>query len=184
MLIASDVMRQSAQTEPSQDTFQRFFVEFDGDIRRSALSASVGVGRGVSDDVAQEVRLHLFKLIGRRGNQATPFLRRVIANSARKARAREARYVLRVVSIDDLPDTCIVDARSSERGADPFVTTAVAHWVARLPFRLQRVFELIYVEGCTQREIAQKLGITQARVAQLHSQLLVRGKEELSRVSV
>jgi DNA-directed RNA polymerase specialized sigma subunit len=58
-------------------------------------------------------------------------------------------------------------------------TDAIRRWIRSLSARLQAVYHLLYVRGCTQREAATVIGVTQPSVAQLHRQLLQRGRREL-----
>jgi DNA-directed RNA polymerase specialized sigma subunit len=74
------------------------------------------------------------------------------------------------------------DAPRAEVGherTDLFVTCAVKRFIGLLPDKLRTLYELVYVKGCTQREAAAELGVTQPRVAQLHADLLQRGHQEL-----
>jgi RNA polymerase sigma factor for flagellar operon FliA len=50
----------------------------------------------------------------------------------------------------------------------------LAAQIARLPERLQTVLGLHYVEGCTYREIAQMLEVSEPRVCQLHAEAVAR----------
>ncbi len=64
--------------------------------------------------------------------------------------------------------------------ADPFSNTnLVGEWVRGLPERLAQVYELLYRQGFSQTEAAQIMGVSQSRIAQLHAQLLSRGKIDL-----
>lgn len=62
---------------------------------------------------------------------------------------------------DDLP----ADERLAKAEEHAKVTAAVAG----LPERLQLVMSLLYAEGLTNKEVAQVMGISEARVSQLHS---------------
>ncbi len=58
-------------------------------------------------------------------------------------------------------------------------TGVVNQWVRAQSAKLQAMYDLLYVHGYTQREAAATMGVTQARVAQLHRALLMRGRIEL-----
>jgi RNA polymerase sigma factor FliA len=54
------------------------------------------------------------------------------------------------------------------------VAAALAECVKRLPERMQLLLALHYQEDCTYREIAVVLGVSEARICQLHGQALGR----------
>ncbi len=56
---------------------------------------------------------------------------------------------------------------------------ALAAAVAALPARLQTLVSLYYVEGCTYREIARALALSEARVCQLHAEAMRHLREAL-----
>jgi RNA polymerase sigma factor (sigma-70 family) len=56
----------------------------------------------------------------------------------------------------------------------------VSEWVRSLPPRVQEIYGLVYEQGLTQREVANRTGISQPRVSQIHRQLVERGKQELA----
>lgn len=62
---------------------------------------------------------------------------------------------------DDLP----ADERLAKAQQHALVTAAVA----ALPDRLQLVMSLLYAEGLSNKEVAQVMGVSEARVSQLHS---------------
>jgi RNA polymerase sigma factor (sigma-70 family) len=68
---------------------------------------------------------------------------------------------------------CIADdsTRPDVHG-DFFVISRVRQAIARLTQTLQRVYKALYIEGQTQRELAEELCVSQPRVAKLHHQLL------------
>jgi DNA-directed RNA polymerase specialized sigma24 family protein len=57
---------------------------------------------------------------------------------------------------------------------------SVRRWITRLPGSLRRIFDFIYVLGFTHRETAASMGLSQPRVAELHQQLIQRGRAELT----
>jgi RNA polymerase sigma factor for flagellar operon FliA len=56
----------------------------------------------------------------------------------------------------------------------------LAKQIARLPERLQTVLGLHYVEGCTYREIAGMLEVSEPRVCQLHAEAVARLRTAMS----
>lgn len=163
----------------SLDVCEDILNEYEADIKRAAHSVAFGLSSTASADIAQEVRCHLYQVIKRCGNLPSPYIRRVIANAARTARLKEVRQTKNSVSLDVNADALQEQKCTLESDSDLFLRKSVAAWVRTLPKRMQQLFTLLYVEGHTQRVAARKLGITQARVAQLHSQLLQRGKLDL-----
>jgi RNA polymerase sigma factor (sigma-70 family) len=163
----------------SQDVCEDILNEYETDIKRAAHSVAFGLSSTASADIAQEVRCHLYQVIKRCGNLPSPYIRRVIANAARTARLKEVRQTKNSVSLDVNADALQEQKCTPESDSDLFLRKSVAVWLRTLPKRVQQLFTLLYVEGHTQRVAALKLGITQARVAQLHSQLLQRGKLDL-----
>ena len=49
---------------------------------------------------------------------------------------------------------------------------SVRRWLSRLPERDRRLLEMKYWHGASQAEIAEALGLTGARVSQIHSALI------------
>lgn len=149
------------------------------DIRRAAARAATrkGTAPESAQDFAQDASLRLLLVARRTGDTSVPYLRRVIQNEIRDSVRRERRAITTV----------------SERGGElpeeveaPDITPqverrrAVGAWVASLPSRLGRLYEMLYDHGMTQREAAVRLGLSQPRVAQLHRELLTRGRLELA----
>jgi DNA-directed RNA polymerase specialized sigma subunit len=100
----------------------------------------------------------------------------------RKAVRREARSLAQLVATDDIFGDR-VDAAESSLDFNLFTVEAVATWVRGLSSRLQALYNLVYVHGCTQREVATTIGVSQPRVAQLHRQLLELGRVELAHLA-
>jgi RNA polymerase sigma factor FliA len=59
-------------------------------------------------------------------------------------------------------------------------TKLLAEHVEKLPERLRTILGLHYQEGCTYREIAQLLNISEPRVCQLHAQALEKLRDAVS----
>jgi RNA polymerase sigma factor for flagellar operon FliA len=51
---------------------------------------------------------------------------------------------------------------------------------AKLPARERQVAVMLYVEGCTLREIGARLGVSESRVSQIHTELRRRLREQLA----
>jgi RNA polymerase sigma factor for flagellar operon FliA len=73
-----------------------------------------------------------------------------------------------------------------DEGADDHVdrkmrVEAVASAIKQLPERLQHVLALYYQEGCTLQQIGRVLGVTEARVCQLHSEAMHRLRAMIGR---
>jgi DNA-directed RNA polymerase specialized sigma24 family protein len=57
--------------------------------------------------------------------------------------------------------------------------SAIRRWTRCTPIPLQRIYQLLYVEGRTQADAAKQLGVSQPRVAALHRSLLMLGRTNL-----
>jgi RNA polymerase sigma factor (sigma-70 family) len=160
------------------------FQQFDTLITRSARRASYYItgSSSLAEDLAQDVRLHLWRALEAGLVQESAVIRRLITNAIRD-RIRFERTRIQLTSsgmseLDDRNPALLLDA--SYR---PEILT-VARWVASLPGRLRAVFELIYGSGYTQREVSSVLGLSQPRITQLHQELLQRGRLDLSALAV
>ena len=72
--------------------------------------------------------------------------------------------------LDDNPEAIDQLVTGGDRAA-----TLVTDWIDTLADQQQRLYQLIYVHGMTQREAAVHMGISQPRVAQLRFHLLTLG---------
>jgi RNA polymerase sigma factor (sigma-70 family) len=153
----------------------------------AAKRALAALGR---EDIIQE---SLFTVLNvaqhyddQRGQTPGPYILRALANNALNLNQLEQRHwstrhqealdyegdqqdVLSAVPDTESPDP----AQMAERLES---IQQVRAMLAELPPSLNRLFKLLYVEDLTQREASERLGISQARVAQLHRDLLNRGK--------
>jgi len=109
------------------------------------------------------------------------YVRRAIKRAMVRERERSRPLTLRRPEFVSLYEEHVADLVSKVGyEADPFgLTEIVAEWVRGLPHQLAQVFELLYRHGLTQAEAGVIMGVSQPRVAQLHAQLLARGKTEL-----
>jgi DNA-directed RNA polymerase specialized sigma subunit len=79
----------------------------------------------------------------------------------------------------DLDDDLEAPAAQTQEVA----TGAVETWITHLPLRLRDIYQHLYADERSQREAAHLMRLSQPRVAQLHRQLLKRGREELAHLA-
>lgn len=167
------------RTHASRSDIASVLHSWDADIKRAARHAALARGGSLDDaeDFEQAARLALTHVARSVPGPAEPYLRRTIQNAVRGA-ARHERRALGALSQafvelnDNLADP------TSEQGGE--LVALLLEWLSLLPARMQRLYELLYVQGYTQREVAKLLRVSQPRVAQLHSDLLRRGWGELN----
>lgn len=146
------------------------------DIGRAAMAAArrsgVAQDHPLAEDVAQNARIAVLKATRLGLGDDEHYVRRAIANSARSSvrRSRVAANEAPLESVDEVADV--------DPGVDPLDVQRVREWVAGQPHHLQRIYGLLYLEDLGQREAARRLGVSQPRVAQLHRDLLTRGRDE------
>ncbi|MHB8656058.1 MAG: sigma-70 family RNA polymerase sigma factor [Terriglobia bacterium] len=168
-----------ASPNPSKYSEESFFQTWNADIRRAAQSAArtAGLDPSDSDDLAQYARVRLLDLLRTRGCPPEPYARRVIANAVRTARRPHIREGMQSVATNGKVKS---DPTVTKRPpTDLFVELAVKEFVQRLPEKLRLIYELVFEKGCTQREAALELKVTQPRIAQLEAELRERGRKEL-----
>lgn len=176
LALAASGLNLPIPTIPDESTF---LLAWDDDIRRCARSAANG-DRAYAADLAQQARTRL--LIANRAmpNAPTAYVRTVIANTVRSALHREARsFSARAPMAQELSE----DLEAPAEVLDGRYTAAVAAWATRLPARLKAVYEYLYAEERSQREAAGLMKVSQPRVAQLHRQLLERGRVDLAHLA-
>jgi RNA polymerase sigma factor (sigma-70 family) len=143
-----------------------------------SAATTVGLQPFHSEDFAQEARVRLLTVLrGQRGAAPEPYIRSVVVNAIRTARRSQARHSGREVALEETSE--MPSAEGSQGGTDLFATNAVKRFIRPLPDKLRALYQLVYVLGWTQREAAKELRVTQPRVAQLHAELLQRGRREL-----
>ena len=156
-----------------------FLLSWDNDIKRAARASALG-SLAEAADLAQLVRMRL--LVVHRGFPEAPdhYLRAVITNVLRSARRKAARSFTA-----NSPLALPVTERLQLVGGHVVATTEpdIALWVSRLPRRLQELFRHVYADGRSQREVARIMGLSQPRVAQLHRQLLQRGRTDFAELA-
>lgn len=175
---------------PDNPSAERIIARWDPDIRRASRAAekSYVTRSAVSDDFAQDARVRVLRVLHQNRSAPEPFVRKVISNSVRNSVRCELPHLtqvdrLVVVGQDEQENQGTHPRPSLADGPDPLVTRFVARWVAGLPTKLQRIYELLYVRDLAQREAAAVLGVSQPRVFELHAELLRRGKEALAPVA-
>jgi RNA polymerase sigma factor (sigma-70 family) len=140
---------------------------WDSHIKKIARAVAWSIGGSLDDaeDFAQAARISLWRSIRDGLPSGEAYRKRVIPNAVVDA-ARRERSGFRSLSISrgDLDETQI-------GSHDDSLPLQVGDWVATLPHGLKNIYELLYVQGYTQREAAQRLRVTQPRIAQLHAEL-------------
>ena len=117
------------------------------------------------DDVIQEAYCRLsaldgFDAIDRPDAYFFSIARNLLAQQMRRARIVRIEAVAEIEALAPFDD-----APSPERQASARIEVArVRELVAGLPDRCRRIFEMRKIEGLPQREIAQRLGITESMV--------------------
>ena len=164
----------------SDENFAELLNQFDPLIKRVARRSSYYLigSDGAAGDLAQDIRCHLVDVLRNDPVSDAAFVRKIVTNAIRsRIRSERRRLQLGSANAHEL------DERLPElRGQAPDVARklSVSMWLSTLPARLRIVFDVLYVRGYTQREASTALNISQPRIAQLHRELLERGRMELS----
>lgn len=149
---------------------------WDKDIRQAARAVARAAGGSGDDaeDFAQVARILLARTVRRGLPDGESYRRRLIRNAVLGA-ARRERTGFRGLSVhrEDM-ELVLVRARDD----DSALMSRVADWVATLPSSLRDIYDILYVQGYTQREAAKQLDVSQSRVAQLNGDLKRLGREE------
>jgi RNA polymerase sigma factor (sigma-70 family) len=150
---------------------------WDSDIKRAARRAAGarGLGYDAAQEFAQAARIALARIAVNADELGTFYVRRVIQNAVRDSVRRDRRMFGLAASLDAAA-AAAVDPATEERSN---LIDWIADWVSLLPRRLNHLYNLLYVQGYTQREAAPLLGVSQPRVTQLHQELLRRGRAAL-----
>lgn len=164
---------------PDDLTTEQVLSRWNKDIRRAADRAawSFGTRSAEACDFAQEARISLLRAHSRHPGMSEAFARTVIANSmvntarSEKTLLEHTAVVGAEAELAELADRPQDSTFSSDH--TQAVQTAVRKLISTLPSRLRKVYTLLYEEGFTQREAAKRLGISQPRIAELNTQLLV-----------
>jgi len=176
---------------PSVSNAEEVLKAWDPDISRAATIAAkrARLDETEADDFAQEARLKLLRALRGYGLPSDGYVRVLISNTIESVRAVRMRSLSREIHFP-APSAEQEDSDQPDRGEDRIpdrdhphpqtervIMIAVAQWVESLPDGLRSIYELLYVEGLTQREAARAMKVTQPWVAQLHTELLRRGRQ-------
>lgn len=142
------------------------------------------------DDLEQAGRIALWRSTARFDARRGAFInyaRRAVKNAIRSEIQRvrpvsEAGERL-IHPMDDATED-VEDQCDPVNSLDLFVIVRVRRWLETLPLTLRNLFALIYRNGLSQRDAARILRVSQPRVAQLHTELLRRGREALAELAV
>jgi RNA polymerase sigma factor (sigma-70 family) len=164
----------------------------DVDLQRflKATAAKRALAALGQDDIIQESLLTVLNVAqhydDQRGQNPGHYFLRALANNALNLNRREQRHwsTRHQEALDQEGDhqdvlSAIPDTENLDPGQMAERAESIQHvraMLAELPASLNRLFKLLYVDDLTQREVSERLGISQARVAQLHRDLLNRGK--------
>ncbi len=144
--------------------------------------------RGLRDDAKQmqSAFLELEQLYGRPADEVEIAAHLGITLNEYRSRLNQVRY-MSVIHFDDIPTTDHEDEYSilETLEADPLLTPEsqntmldfvhqLAEAISALPQRENVLITLYYYEELTMKEIALILGLTESRVSQLHSQMVLR----------
>lgn len=139
--------------------------------RVRAMAASRVTCPGLRDDAYQEGLIAVARAATRfDAATGTPFRNYAVAAARNEISKCAQRNRLKESTGHTL------DSRlGSYRDADS-LREIVEEWLTTLPQRLQQIFEGLYVNGFTQRELAMLLGVSQPRIAKLNSELIECGR--------
>jgi len=139
--------------------------------RVRAMAASRASCPGLQDDAYQEGLIAVARATTRfDASSNTPF-----RNYALAAARNEISKSVQRNRIKESTGHPLDAHRGPNRSADR-LREVVAEWLATLPRRLQQVFTGLYVNGCTQRQLATLLGVSQPRIATLNRELIECGR--------
>lgn len=91
-------------------------------------------------------------------------------------RSEDSTTIERIDTLESSDEDCDPGAQAERREAKERFRDAFA----QLPAREREVAVLLYVEGWTLRDIGTRLGVSESRVSQIHSELRRRLRERLS----
>jgi len=120
------------------------------------------------------------------------YAKSAIKNALISARRAEQRHSgITPGSSEEEPDVRI-DVPEVEEGEDDQLfqielrgaIKAVEPWRAKLPAKLRLIARALYFEGVSQRDVGERLGLSQPRISQLHAQLLSIGQADLNRFAL
>lgn len=148
---------------------------WDPYIKKTARAAaqSVGASGDDADEFAQAARIALWRAIENGAPAEVSYRKSIIKNAMRSAIRRERGAFRSLSTSRDELDEALLRGRDDEA-----LVSRVSEWARTLPNSLKNIYELLYVQGYTQRDVARKLRVTQPRIAQLHAELKARACQE------
>jgi RNA polymerase sigma factor (sigma-70 family) len=173
---------------PQADSYEDDILRsWDSDIKRAARHAArtAGFGESQAHDIAQEIRLRLLKVLRNSGLPSESYTRKVIQNAAITAGQALARpsnmEIHKEIPLNEEGKAVegaveFADTLPSTVQTDSVAILAVRNWLDELPSELVEIYQRLYVLGLSQSEAAAQMDVTQPRVAQLHAELLKRGR--------
>ncbi len=156
----------------------RFVQQHNSLIVRTART--FGRDPDTAKDIAQGARLRIFGWARR--NPGRECSRSLVRHAVRCAAVEFVRGRERALSafgsenVERLGEAHANLLAVEAADGDVIARKLVAQWVATLPLKLRAVFCGIYRREISQRELAARLRLSQARVAQLHGELLRLGR--------
>lgn len=165
---------------PDRSLVGQFLLLWDKDIVRAAKAYAHRVGASHADaaDAAQLVRVQMWKQIKQLSNKPETYVRAAIANAVENAFRTEkgglnpTRSRFRPFDLNQLAVEIDLDLMISVR-----------QWIATLPYHLQQVYQLLYVENRTERDAASIMGVSQPRIHQWRDRLLELGRVGLKELA-
>lgn len=157
----------SQADEKQQRNWDRFINRSARNLARRTLDRALE-----ADDIAQVGRIRLFRL--KPGAGSRNWVGKVLFNEMRREAGRPASPLPLTDAAYAIPDERL------ESESDALTRMSVRLWLGELPPELRKVYQLLYVDGASQRAAAEKLGCSQSRVNQLHLELIERGRLDLA----
>jgi RNA polymerase sigma factor for flagellar operon FliA len=124
------------------------------------------------EELAQEVGLSTTELSGRLDELALS----EVSSLNKTVRSEDSTTIERIDTLESTDEDCDPTTQVERREAKERFRDAFA----QLPAREREVAVLLYVEGWTLRDIGARLGVSESRVSQIHSELRGRLREFLS----
>ena len=168
----------------AREEFSALLRSFEPHLRASAFR---DLRSGIDfDDLEQAGRIALWRSTARFDARRGAFI-----NYARRAVKNAIRSEIhRVRPISEAGEPLIQrmgdateDVENHYDPPDLFAILRIRRWLETLPLSLRNLFALIYRNGLSQRDAARILQVSQPRVAQLHTELLRRGREALAELA-
>lgn len=152
---------------PSEDIKAAQISKWDKDFRRAARARTVGfeLPSDFAADLEQEARVAVLNALNRYGDAPEQLIRTIVANSILKGSINEARWRRHTAPVNAAENIC---SDFEEPNHDVRLLSAL---IRTLPSSVQQVFQLLYVEGVSQRIAAARMKVSQPRITHLHKEL-------------